>query len=68
MHFVVKAPNLAHMYITTTKNNVAIVPSPISPVGVVAAISKKWPPSYHISETKRRSAIIVDSIHRFSGA
>ena len=38
MHFVVKAPNLAHMYMTPTNNNLAIVPSQISPVGAVAAI------------------------------
>ena len=40
MHFVVKAPNLAHMYMTSNKNNLAIVPSQISPVGAVAAILK----------------------------
>ena len=40
MHFVVKAPNLAHMYMTPKKVNLAIVPSQISPVGAVAAIFK----------------------------
>ena len=40
MHFVVKAPNLANMYMTPTKVNLAIVPSQISPVGAVAAILK----------------------------
>ena len=40
MHFVVKAPNLAHMYMTPNKNNLAIVPSKISPVEAVAAILK----------------------------
>ena len=40
MHFVVKAPNLAHMYMTQKKKNLAIVPSQISPVGAVAAIFK----------------------------
>ena len=40
MHFVVKAPNLAHMYMTQKKVNLAIVPSQISPVGAVAAILK----------------------------
>ena len=39
MHFVVKAPNLAHMYMTQ-KKNLAIVPSQISPVEAVAAILK----------------------------
>ena len=38
VHFVVKAPNLAHMYMTPKKVNLAIVPSQISPVGAVAAI------------------------------
>ena len=38
MHIVVKASNLAHMDITPTKVNLAIVPSQISPVGAVAAI------------------------------
>ena len=33
MHFVVKAPNLAHMYIIPNQVNLAIVPSQISPVG-----------------------------------
>ena len=64
MHFVVKAPNLAHMYMTPKKVNLAIVPSQISPVGHF----KKWPLCHHISENKRRGAIIVDSIYRFSGA
>ena len=40
MHFVVKAPNLAHMYMTPKKKYLAIVPSQISPVGAVAAILK----------------------------
>ena len=40
MHFVVKAPNWAHMYMTPKNNNLAIVPSQISPVGAVAAILK----------------------------
>ena len=40
MHFVVKAPNLAHMYMTPKKKYLAIVPSQISPVGAVAAIFK----------------------------
>ena len=40
MHFVVKAPNLAHMYMTPKKKYLAIVPSQISPVGDVAAIFK----------------------------
>ena len=40
MHFVVKAPNLAHMYMTPKKVNLAIVPSQISPVGAVATIFK----------------------------
>ena len=40
MHFVVKAPNLAHMYMTPKKVNLAIVPSQICPVGAVAAIFK----------------------------
>ena len=40
MHFVVKAPNLAHMYMTPKKLNLAIVPSQIFPVGPVAAILK----------------------------
>ena len=38
MHFVVKAPNLAHMYMTQKNNNLAIVPSQISAVEAVAAI------------------------------
>ena len=40
MHFVVKAPNLAHMYMAPKKVNLAIVPSRISPVGPLAAIFK----------------------------
>ena len=68
MHFVVKAPNLAHMYTTPKKVNLAIVPSQISPVGAVTAILKKWPLCHYISETKRRRAVIIDSIYRFSGA
>ena len=40
MHFVVKAPHLAHMYMTPKKKYLAIVPSQISPVGAVAAIFK----------------------------
>ena len=40
MHLVVKAPNLAHMYMTPKTVNLAIVPSQISPVGDVAAIFK----------------------------
>ena len=40
MHFVVKAPNLAHMYMTPKKKYLAIVPSQISPVGALAAIFK----------------------------
>ena len=40
MHFVVKAPNLAHMYMTPKKVTLAIVPSQISPVGPLAAIFK----------------------------
>ena len=40
MHFVVKAPHLAHMYMTPKKVNLAIVPSQISPVGPLAAILK----------------------------
>ena len=37
---MVKAPNLAHMYMTPKKKYLAIVPSQISPVGAVAAILK----------------------------
>ena len=40
MHFVVKAPNLAHMCMIPKKLNLAIVPSQIFPVGAVAAIFK----------------------------
>ena len=40
MNFVVKALNLAHMYMTPKKVNLAIVPSQISSVGAVAAILK----------------------------
>ena len=40
MHFVVKAPNLAHMYMPLKKVNLAIAPSQISPVGAVVAIFK----------------------------
>ena len=68
MHFVVKAPNLAHMYMTQKKVNLAIVPSQISPVGAVAAIKKNGRYVTIISETKRRRDIIFDSIYRFSGA
>ena len=56
MHFVVKAPNLAHMYMTPKKVNLAIVPSQIFPVGAVAAIFKNG-----------RHFIIFHSIYRFSG-
>ena len=37
---MVKAPNLAQMYIILNQVNVAIVPSQISPVGAVVAIFK----------------------------
>ena len=40
MHVVVKARNLAHMYVISKQENLAIVPSQISPVGAVAAILK----------------------------
>ena len=40
MHFVVKALHLAQMYNIPNQVNLAILPSQISPVGVVAAISK----------------------------
>ena len=40
MHFVVKAPHLAHIYMTQKQNHLAIVPSQISPVEAVAAIIK----------------------------
>ena len=38
MHFVVKAWNLAHMYIIPKQVILAIVPSQITPGAVVAAI------------------------------
>ena len=64
MHFVVKAPNLAHMYITPKKVNLAIVPSQISPVGAVAAIFKN---GRHFTISQKLRVIIFDSIYRFSG-
>ena len=39
---------------------------PDSPRGGFSGHLKKWPLCHHISETKRRRAIIVDSIYRFS--
>ena len=57
-----KTPYLAHMYIIPNQVNLAIMPSQIFPVGTVAVIFQKWPLCHHISETKRRRAIIVDSI------
>ena len=41
---------------------------PDFPCGGCGGHFEKWPLCHHISETKRRRAIIVDSIHRLSGA
>ena len=41
---------------------------PDFPRGGFDGYLKKWPLCHHISETKRRRAIIVDSIYRLSGA
>ena len=38
VHFVIKASNLAHIYIILVYENLDIVPSPISRLGGVAAV------------------------------
>ena len=70
MHFVVKAPNLAHMYMTPKKVNLAIVPSQISSVGPLAANLKNG--RYVTISLKLRgvepSLSTLQCIYRFSGA
>ena len=67
MHFVVKAPNLAHMYMTPKKKYLAIVPSQISPVGAVAAILKNGR-YLTISQKLRGVALSLSTLYRFFGA
>ena len=67
MHFVVKAPNLAHMYMTPKKVNLAIVPSQISPVGAVAAILKN---GRHVTISQKLRGVepSLSTLYRLSGA
>ena len=55
------------MYIIPNQVNLAIVPSQISPVGVVAAILKMAAMSPLSQKLRARRAIIVDSIYRLLG-
>ena len=66
MHFVVKAPNLAHMYMTPKTINLAIVPSQISPVEAVAAILKNGR-NLTISQKLIGVALSLSTLYRFSG-
>ena len=66
MHFVVKAPNLAHMYMTPKNNNLAIMPSQISPVGAVAAILKNGR-YLTISQKLGGVALSLSTLHVYIG-
>ena len=52
----------------TKKSKFSYSAKPDFPCGGCGSHLKKWPLCHYISETKRRRAIIFDSIYRFSGA